>query len=69
MNFKKFCDTFFALAVLVAVGYFFYLQFKNNADAIRAYHFTVNPYYIFHVIYFRKFWLSYRTFRLANLRK
>ena len=35
------------MAIAVAVGYFFYLEFKKNADAISASHFTVNAYYIF----------------------
>lgn len=35
-----------AAAMVAAAGYFFYVQFKNNADVISAYDFTVNPYYI-----------------------
>lgn len=47
MNFKKVLQYILALAIIVAVGYFFYLEFKKNWDAIRAYHFAINLYYIF----------------------
>jgi glycosyltransferase 2 family protein len=47
VNYKKILRYILSLAVLVIVGYFFYLEFKKNGDAIRAYHFTANPYYIF----------------------
>jgi uncharacterized membrane protein YbhN (UPF0104 family) len=36
-----------AFAVASAVGYFFYLEFKKNADAISASHFTISPFYLF----------------------
>ncbi len=32
--------------MIVAVGCFFYLEFKKNWDAIKAYHFAINFYYI-----------------------
>ena len=35
------------LAVVIAAVYFFYLQYKNNADLISTYDFSINPYYIF----------------------
>jgi glycosyltransferase 2 family protein len=47
VSFKKILRYILSLAVLVIVGYFFYLEFKKNADVIRAYHFTANLYYIF----------------------
>ena len=47
MNFIKVLRYILSLAVAAGVGYFFYLEFKKNADAISASHFTVNPYYIF----------------------
>ena len=46
MNLKKIIQYLLALIVIVAVGYFFYLEFKKNWDAIRAYHFAINFYYI-----------------------
>ncbi|MCX5848709.1 MAG: lysylphosphatidylglycerol synthase domain-containing protein [Deltaproteobacteria bacterium] len=46
MNFKKVLQYIFALAIIVAVGYFFYLESKKNWDAIRAYHFAIDFYYI-----------------------
>ncbi len=46
MNLKKILQYLLALIVIVAVGYFFYLEFKKNWDAIRAYHFAINFYYI-----------------------
>lgn len=50
MNFKKALRYIIALAVVVAAGYFFYLQFKINADVISASDFTVNLYYVFTAI-------------------
>ena len=47
MNFARVLRYILSMAIAVAVGYFFYLEFKKNADAISASHFTVNPYYIF----------------------
>ena len=41
-----------ALAVAAATGYFFYLQFKQNADVISAYNFKINSYYILATIIF-----------------
>ena len=52
MNFKNGLRYISALAVVAAAVYFFYLQFKNNADALSAYHFSFNPYYIFIAIIF-----------------
>jgi len=46
VNFKKALQYLLALIVIVSVGYFFYLEFKKNWDAIRTYHFSVNLYYI-----------------------
>lgn len=46
MNFKKVLQYILTLAVIVAAIYFFYLQFEKNADAISAYNFSINPYYI-----------------------
>jgi glycosyltransferase 2 family protein len=46
VNYKQTLRYIIALAVVIAAGYFFYLQFKRNADAISAYHFQINPYYI-----------------------
>jgi hypothetical protein len=46
MNFKKTLRYTLTLAVVVAAAYFFYLQFKNNADAIKTFHFNVNIYYL-----------------------
>lgn len=46
MNFKKVLQYILTLAVIVAAVYFFYLQFEKNADAISAYNFSINPYYI-----------------------
>ena len=51
MNFKKVLQYIFALAIIVAVGYFFYDQFKRNWDAIRTYHFAINFYYIIAAIF------------------
>lgn len=47
LNFKKALRYIIASAVIMAAAYFFYLQFKINADIISAYHFSVNLYYIF----------------------
>ena len=47
MNFKKALRYILALAVVIAAVYFFYLQFKKNADAINAFHLSVNLHYIF----------------------
>ena len=47
MNSRKALRYIVALAVVVAVGYFFCLEFKKNADVINASHFNVYPYYIF----------------------
>jgi len=46
LNFKKVLQYILTLAIIFAVGYFFYLEFKKNWDAIRAYHFAINFYYI-----------------------
>ena len=46
MILKKILQYLLALIVIVAVGYFFYGQFKRNWDAIRSYHFAINFYYI-----------------------
>jgi glycosyltransferase 2 family protein len=46
VNFKKILQYLLALIVIVAVVYFFYLEFKKNWDAIKAYHFVINFYYI-----------------------
>lgn len=47
MNLKKILQYLLALIVIVAVGFFFYLEFKKNWNTIRAYHFAINFYYIF----------------------
>jgi hypothetical protein len=52
VNFKNVLRYIIALAIVAAVGYFFYLQFKQNADVISAYDFKINPYYIFISIIF-----------------
>lgn len=44
MNWNKVLRQAFALAVIIAVGLFFYLEFKKNADAISAFHFNINFY-------------------------
>ena len=46
MNLKNTLRYISALAVVIAAVYFFYLQFKNNADRMNAYDFSVNPYYV-----------------------
>ena len=55
MNFKNTLRYISALAVVVVAGYFFYLQFKNNADVLNAYDFSLNSYYIFLSIVFGTF--------------
>jgi hypothetical protein len=55
VSFKNFLRYISALAVVAAAVYFFYLQFKNNADALSAYHFSFNPCYIFIAIVFGSF--------------
>lgn len=47
MNYKHILRYVVAAAVILAAGYFFYQEFKNNADALRQYKFTVDPLYIF----------------------
>jgi hypothetical protein len=47
VNSRKALRYIVALAVVVAVGYFFCLEFKKNADVINASHFNINPYYVF----------------------
>jgi hypothetical protein len=47
MNFRKILQYIVSLAIVFAVGYFFYLQFKRNVDAISTFHFHINLYYIF----------------------
>jgi len=46
MNLKKILRHISAAAVVIAAIYFFYLQFKNNADALSTYRFSINFYYI-----------------------
>jgi len=46
MNLKKILRYVLTLAVVVAAIYFFYLQFKNNSDAIKTLHFSINIYYL-----------------------
>jgi glycosyltransferase 2 family protein len=55
MNFKKYLRYIFALAVVIAAIYFFYLQFRRNADALSTFRFNVNLYYIFTSIIFGSF--------------
>ena len=52
MNSKKMLQYVLALAVAAATGYFFYLQFKQNADVISAYNFNINSCYILAAIIF-----------------
>jgi hypothetical protein len=52
LNFNKSLRYISAAAIVAAAGYFFYLQFKDNADIISTYDFTVNPYYLFISIIF-----------------
>jgi glycosyltransferase 2 family protein len=47
VNSRKALRYILALAVMVAAVYFFYLQFKRNADAISTFHFNIDLYYIF----------------------
>jgi hypothetical protein len=47
MNFKKIMRYTLTLAVVIIAVYFFYLQFKNNADAIKTFHFSISFYYLF----------------------
>ena len=47
MKFKKILQYIVALAVIIAAVYFFYQEFKNNAEALRAYHFAIYPWPIF----------------------
>jgi hypothetical protein len=47
VNLKKIIQYILSLIVIIAVGYFFYLEFKNNWNTIRTYHFAINFYYIF----------------------
>ncbi len=55
MNSRKALRYILAFAVVVAAVYFFYLQFKRNADAISSFHFNINPYYIFISVVFGSF--------------
>ena len=43
MNTKNMLSYISALTVIAAAVYFFYLQFKKNADAIGAWKFSINP--------------------------
>lgn len=52
MQFSKILRSVSALAVIAAAVYFFFLQFKDNADAIGAYDFSINPGFIFLSIIF-----------------
>jgi hypothetical protein len=52
VNLKKILRYAVASAVIIAAGYFFYHEFKNNADALSQYHFTIYPPYIFMSILF-----------------
>ncbi len=47
LNYKHILRYVVAAAVILAAGYFFYLEFTNNADALHRYKFTVHPLYIF----------------------
>lgn len=47
INLKKIIQYLLAFTVIVASGIFFYLEFKKNWDAVKAYHFAANFYYIF----------------------
>lgn len=51
MKLKKIIQYLFAIIVIFTVVYFFYLEFKNNWNTIRAYHFAVNFYYIIFSIF------------------
>lgn len=52
LDFKKSLHYISAMAVVAAAAYFFYLQFKDNADALKAYSFSFNPYYVLIAIFF-----------------
>jgi len=52
LNLKRILQYVLALVLAVAAVYFFYLQFKQNADVISAYNFQINPYYILGTIVF-----------------
>jgi len=47
VNVKHILRYVIAVAVILAAGYFFYQEFKNNADALNRYKFAVDPLYIF----------------------
>lgn len=47
LNYKHILRYVIAAAVILAAGYFFYQEFKNNADALRQYKYAVDPLYIF----------------------
>lgn len=47
MRFRKILRYSITLAVVIAAIYFFYLQFRNNADLIGEYDFSIKPCYIF----------------------
>ena len=47
VNLKIIIKYLLAFTVIAAAGIFFYLEFKKNWDAVRAYHFAANFYYIF----------------------
>lgn len=46
MNLKRTLQYILTLVVVSAAAYFFYLQFKNNADVINAYDFSIRPFYL-----------------------
>lgn len=46
MNFRRILRYILTLAVVAVAVYFFYLQFKNNSDAIKTFHFSINIYYL-----------------------
>lgn len=46
LNFKNILRYISAAAVLAAAAYFFYVQFKDNADALNAYDFSLNIGYV-----------------------
>ena len=47
VKFKKILQYIVASAVIIAAVYFFYQEFKNNAEALRAYNFAIYPWPIF----------------------
>jgi glycosyltransferase 2 family protein len=47
VNYKKILRYIVALTIIVATVYFFYQEFKNNADALSKYNFAIYPLYIF----------------------